>query len=1226
MQVGRYTIEGELGRGGMGVVYRVVDPSGRPLALKVLTQARQDSAERFAREARLQEQLGEDAGFVPLYDLGSSELGPYLVMPLLSGGTLRERLQGGALGLEESVSLIAHLADALGRAHAQGVVHRDLKPDNILFSGEGRALVADLGLAKHFRRDLSGGSQSQALSQGGELRGTLGYMAPEQLKDATSVGPPADVFALGAMLYECLTGEPCFEASSYIELISRVARGGHGALPRDCPRWMQRLLTRALHPDPERRPADGAALAAALRARGGGGGRGRLLGGLLVIALATGGTLAALMSTRDMNTPAPTSTPADGASPSRTPRPLYPAAWSGFSAGEGFELSAAFELGGPVAGLDLSREGRLVAFAQGRFLRLEGRGLVSDPPLELTERPRGANLVGASFAPDPDYALAYGDTLEAFDLSTGKAVASAAGELEPADHAVLEWRGVGALSARGAQLTHFPVLRSAKGGVQIGTLPDPVSAMASGPRSHLVAAGNGAGLIHRQSGLEAGLTCGGPVAAAALTATAIFLATESGALYRFDPAGQPRGDPIVTDLEHPRALAASAHLAVLIDATRVRVLDHSGGEVVAALDLAPLGAGLTSVALAPDESAFAVGTEQGQVLRFALDTAWRPAPPLRPLATWGEARGRHAGVVTCASVAEGRLLSADTAGSLIEWDPASGRELRGFRLPATVFSIAPVGPDQVLVVAANGVSLCDLARARELWRIPCADLPRAATLRADGREVVLAVGGQIESWSLPERTRSLQVAYPDGPTQVALLPDGRLLVGDNAGKVRLLAVGWQKSVWVTPPGQDPVEVLSLGRGEVLAVGHAGQVRVLSLSEGKPGVEFQARGPVNTATRREGKLLIGLQRGGLELWDEASGAREVSLRSPFGPQAMAALSGEGRAFVGGTRGRVGLVDLRPAAESGEEAAFAREVWEQGPGHEGGVRALSFSAEGDRLTAVGSHRLRSWSVATGEPGLYMTAGVVTGASLGNDMALLAAMDDYPQAGSREWGKIGFYGVGKGLRRSGPSRLIGVEPDTHALSWEGQVFAFTRRDKPGRVFLGRGFGGDDLGEVPVASAGALSLSSDGSLLAVEGSRQLEVWRIDATPPERLFELPGRWGRFALLPQRGGQPPRLAVADQIYGEVSLYDGLSGRALSRVYPRLSRQVTILAGSHDQALLLTGLDDGQLNLWSVEEGSHLRRLVLDDPLDAPLCAAFSPRGDRLAVGTQRGRVAIFALE
>src|SRR5581483_12193558 len=132
--------------------------------------------------------------------------------------------------------------------------------ENVLFDGD-RPLVADLGLAKHFRQDVLGASQSAALSKTGELRGTPGYSAPEQFKDAKSVGPAADVFSLGAILYECLAGEPAFPGASNYEVWQRMEKGPPRRLARaGVPPWFQDAIERALEHDEKKRPQDGAEL------------------------------------------------------------------------------------------------------------------------------------------------------------------------------------------------------------------------------------------------------------------------------------------------------------------------------------------------------------------------------------------------------------------------------------------------------------------------------------------------------------------------------------------------------------------------------------------------------------------------------------------------------------------------------------------------------------------------------------------------------------------------------------------------------------------------------------------------------------------------------------------------------------------------------------------------------------------------------------------------------
>jgi WD40 repeat protein len=268
VKLGEYEVLEQIGRGATGTVLRARARDGREVALKLLGKnVRPDWLARFARERRLLAALGSKEGFVALLGSGDSPEGPYLIMPYLTGGTLRDRLKRGPLPIDAARALGLTLARAMAQAHAAGVVHRDLKPENILFDAEGRAFVADLGLAKHYDGASPGASQSVALSRTGELRGTPGYMAGEQMQDATTVGPSADVFALGAVLYECLAGRSAFQGMTMIELIGNVERGTFTplrSLRPDVPRGLAGTIERALARDPAERHADAGALAAEL--------------------------------------------------------------------------------------------------------------------------------------------------------------------------------------------------------------------------------------------------------------------------------------------------------------------------------------------------------------------------------------------------------------------------------------------------------------------------------------------------------------------------------------------------------------------------------------------------------------------------------------------------------------------------------------------------------------------------------------------------------------------------------------------------------------------------------------------------------------------------------------------------------------------------------------------------------------------------------------------------
>jgi serine/threonine-protein kinase len=277
VQVGDYELVKELGRGGMGIVYAARATDGRKVALKLLTQVDAESRARFERERRLLASFTEEEGFVPLLGGGDSPRGAYLVMPLLEGGSLRERLKKGPLAVAEARALGRSLAAALARAHEKGIVHRDVKPENVLFAapegakaGSGPPLLADLGLAKHFRRGGEGGTLDASLSKTNTVAGTLGYMPIEQLEDMRSVGPQADVFALGALLFECLAGELPFGGEGILETARRMKEARRAPLRRlrpDVDPGLAAAVERARELDATKRFRDGGELLRALEAR-----------------------------------------------------------------------------------------------------------------------------------------------------------------------------------------------------------------------------------------------------------------------------------------------------------------------------------------------------------------------------------------------------------------------------------------------------------------------------------------------------------------------------------------------------------------------------------------------------------------------------------------------------------------------------------------------------------------------------------------------------------------------------------------------------------------------------------------------------------------------------------------------------------------------------------------------------------------------------------------------
>ncbi len=268
LRLGRYVLGDELGRGGMGVVYRGVDPAlRRPVAIKVVGDGPMDETRRrrFIREARAAARL-RHPGIVAVHEAGEQDGRLFLVMDLVEGESLADVLDRDTLPPRRAATIVRDVARALDYAHAAGVVHRDVKPGNILLEGdeaaeEGRPLLADFGLAT----DADAGATAEQLTRTGQLLGTPAFMAPEQLgSGADPVGPPADVYALGGVLYRALAGRAPFEAPDVLALIVQVMRSDaaplravNAAVHVD----LETIAARCLEKAPERRYASAAALA-----------------------------------------------------------------------------------------------------------------------------------------------------------------------------------------------------------------------------------------------------------------------------------------------------------------------------------------------------------------------------------------------------------------------------------------------------------------------------------------------------------------------------------------------------------------------------------------------------------------------------------------------------------------------------------------------------------------------------------------------------------------------------------------------------------------------------------------------------------------------------------------------------------------------------------------------------------------------------------------------------
>jgi eukaryotic-like serine/threonine-protein kinase len=252
---GRYRVERVLGDGGMAKVLLAHDVElGREVAVKLLDErlaADESFRARFAREARVAAGLSHP-NIVTVFDVGEADGCPFIVMELVMGRTLEERLRReGTLSANDVLAVARQVCAGLEHAHASGLVHRDLKPGNLIEREDGTVKIADFGIARAV--------EGTELTETGTIVGTAAYLAPEQA-EAGVVTPATDLFALGVVLYELLTGRQPWKVDSLAALAGR-RQAPPPELPADTPPGLRTAIERCLRPDPENRPSSAAEVA-----------------------------------------------------------------------------------------------------------------------------------------------------------------------------------------------------------------------------------------------------------------------------------------------------------------------------------------------------------------------------------------------------------------------------------------------------------------------------------------------------------------------------------------------------------------------------------------------------------------------------------------------------------------------------------------------------------------------------------------------------------------------------------------------------------------------------------------------------------------------------------------------------------------------------------------------------------------------------------------------------
>jgi eukaryotic-like serine/threonine-protein kinase len=262
--IGPYEVLGRLGAGGMGEVYRARDPRlGREVALKVLPDtfaADSERRARFLREAQVLASLNHPH-IAAIYGFEDSGTGA-IVMELVGGPTLADRITQGRISITESLSIAAQIASALDAAHEKGIVHRELKPANVKLTADGAVKVLDFGLAKALGAESPASNLSEsptvaAATHAGLILGTPAYMSPEQAR-GQATDKRTDIWAFGCVLYELLTARHAFAGDTVSDLVAAVLtrEPDFSILPADTPPAIRRLLRRSLVKEPKRRLRD----------------------------------------------------------------------------------------------------------------------------------------------------------------------------------------------------------------------------------------------------------------------------------------------------------------------------------------------------------------------------------------------------------------------------------------------------------------------------------------------------------------------------------------------------------------------------------------------------------------------------------------------------------------------------------------------------------------------------------------------------------------------------------------------------------------------------------------------------------------------------------------------------------------------------------------------------------------------------------------------------------
>jgi WD40 repeat protein/tRNA A-37 threonylcarbamoyl transferase component Bud32 len=939
-----YEILGELGHGGMGVVYkaRQLKPA-RVVALKMLLSgrhARRADRVRFEAEAEALAEL-QHLNIVPVYQVGEADGLPYFAMEYVEGGSLAHKLRGKPPPPRDAAAMVETLARAVHAAHQHGIIHRDLKPGNVLLTPAGTPKVTDFGLAKRLNRgsDLT---PSQA------VMGTIAYMAPEQAEGKVkAVGTPADVYGLGAILYECLTGQPPIQAESDLRALSKLLHEDpppphrlNPAVPRD----LEAVCLKCLQKEPGKRYASALELADDL---------GRFLKGEPTLARPAGAWRRAVKWVR------------------RRPA-LAALAMTSLVAvcalvGVFVSLFYSQELEDRNADLDRARGKAVEA---GNHARDEQRKAEQQKVLAEAQEARANHYLYAARMLQAQQAWFDGNLPLAESL-----LRDFGPERGGRDVAGFEWDYLSALTKSVGKV--------------LGTHPGGASAVAFSPDGKRLASAGADGKVSLWNdglGNKPRVLPGEGPAGEALSVgfspdgKRLAVGHADGSVMLWDADSGARRGPLPRGhFGRVRALAYSPQGKYLVAADDRNVLciwDESK---------APVGAPRTiekvpsyAVAFHPGSNEFVLAGGSGTVRGL------KQIPTGEPFALFDKGRGEgvvefwdaggkrlprerptspqlfHGAAVT-AHNNRGLLATAGFDHSVKLWDFRTGKELLTLRGHATEVLAVAFSPDGKLLASAGWdrtVRLWDAKSGKELRVFRGhTDVVSAVAFAAGGRLVSASADGTVRLWEADSNQEAeVLPSGGQGAHALARSPDDNLVVWAEGGKVRLWDVQRKK-----PATRIVGPVLSLAlspRGDLLALGLRGGA--VSFWDVDPAQGTVSPRPVRT-WYEPGRPVVGLAF------------------SPDGKALALALGVRGQEEVGGKKKKPGMGGPRQDRQEPGELVL-RDVstgavrWRAPAAHTAGVQALAFSPDGTRLATAGASweddtrqrrgEIKLWDVASGK----------------------------------------------------------------------------------------------------------------------------------------------------------------------------------------------------------------------------------------------------------------------